>query len=88
MVVMSPEMARICSRYYAYAKQEFPDSPYLFPCQQKGGIAYAPSWVFDSFHMCLERSGIEKVPGNAPRPYDFRHPNVKPKTYRLSLIAA
>lgn len=82
MVVMSPEMARICSRYYVYAKQEFPDSPYLFPCQQKGGIAYAPSWVFDAFHMCLTGSGIGKVPGNAPRPYDFRHTFATHRIYR------
>lgn len=82
MVVMSSDMARICSRYYKYAKQEFPDSPYLFPCQQKGGVAYAPSWVFDSFHLCLAESGIGEVPGNAPRPYDFRHTFATHRIYR------
>ena len=73
MVAMSDQMTKICFRYYTYAEQEFPASPYLFPCQQKGGIAYAPGWVTDVFHMCWDKSGIGDVPGNTPRPYDFRH---------------
>lgn len=73
IVVMPPEMAAICSKYIPYAEHEFPDSAYLFPCQQKGGSAYAACWVNDMFHLCWNASGIGSVPGNAPRPYDFRH---------------
>lgn len=73
MVVMPPEMKEICSKYYFYAVHEFPDSPYLFPCQRFKGAAYTASWLRTVFHLCWNEAGLGKVPGNAPRPYDFRH---------------
>lgn len=82
IVVMSPEMTNICTRYYPYAAHEFPDSPYLFPCQRSKGSSYDNSWLVRVFHMCWREAGFGHVPGNAPRPYDFRHTFATHRLYR------
>ena len=80
IVAMSPEMTKICSKYYPYAVREFPNSPYLFPCQRFKGAAYSSGWLTEAFHLCWNTAGLGEVAGNAPRPYDFRHTFA---TYRL-----
>ena len=80
IIVMPPEMARICSAYYPYLKREFPDSKFFFPCQRFGGQAYKGSWLIKNFRQCWDEAGIGIPAGNAPRPYDFRHTFA---TYRL-----
>lgn len=82
IVVMSPEMTNICTKYYPYAAHEFPDSPYLFPCQRFKGTSYNSSWLERVFHMCWSEAGFGNVPGNAPRPYDFRHTFATHRLYR------
>ena len=81
-VVMPPEMKRICSKYYPYAVHEFPDSPYLFPCQRFKGTAYNKGWLTAMFHLCWNKAGLGEVSGNAPRPYDFRHTFATHRLYR------
>ena len=73
IVVMPPEMVKICSRYYPYAIHEFLTSPYLFPCQRFKGNVYTKIWVRSVFHLCWDEAGLAEVSGNTPRPYDFRH---------------
>ena len=73
IVAMLPEMTNICAKYIPYTAHEFPNSPYLFPCQRFKGAAYNGSWLTKVFHLCWDEAGLGKVSGNAPRPYDFRH---------------
>lgn len=82
IVVMPPEMVKICSRYYPYATHEFPDSPYLFPCQRFKGNEYTKNWLRSVFHLCWNEAGLAEVSGNAPRPYDFRHTFATHRIYR------
>lgn len=82
IVVMPPEMKRVCSKYYPYAVHEFPDSPYLFPCQRFKGAAYTGGWLSAVFHLCWNEAGLGEVSGNAPRPYDFRHTFATCRLYR------
>ncbi len=82
MVVMPPEMKKICAKYYPYAALEFPDSPYLFPCQRFKGAAYSKGWLRSVFHLCWNEARLGKVAGNTPRPYDFRHTFATHRIYR------
>lgn len=82
IVVIPSEMKNICAKYYPYVVHEFPDSPYLFPCQRFRGAAYTGSWLTTVFHLCWDEAGIGKVSGNAPRPYDFRHTFATHRLYR------
>lgn len=82
IVAMPPEMTNICAKYIPYAAHEFPNSPYLFPCQRFKGAAYNGSWLTKVFHLCWDEAGLGKVSGNAPRPYDFRHTFATHRLYR------
>ncbi len=73
LVIMPPEMARICKKYSSYAACEYPDSPYFFPCKQANGKAHGRSWLGHAFTVCWKEAGLGSVPGNSPRAYDFRH---------------
>lgn len=73
MVVMTPEMTQICKKYYPYAVCKYPDSPYFFPCKQTEGGVHGRCWLSRMFSICWEETGLGSVPGNNPRPYDFRH---------------
>ncbi len=82
VVVMPTEMKNICSKYYSFAAHEFPDSPYLFPCQRFNGTAYTENWLGKMFHLCWHEAGLGTVYGNSPRPYDFRHTFATYKLYQ------
>ena len=62
--------------------EKHPDNPYMFP-SPKTGTMYDPDSFRHTHEKILVAAGIEHI-----RFHDLRHPNVKPKTYRLSLITA
>ncbi len=60
-----------------------PTSPIMFPSPVTGKL-YGPDCIGRLHKNLLRKAGItENIPFHG-----FRHPNVKPKTYRLSLITA
>ena len=62
--------------------EKHPDNPYMFP-SPKTGTMYDPDSFRHTHEKILVAAGIEHI-----RFHDLRHPNVKPKTYRLSVITA
>lgn len=54
----------------------------MFP-SPKTGTMYDPDSFRHTHEKILVAAGIEHI-----RFHDLRHPNVKPKTYRLSVITA
>jgi integrase len=54
---------------------------YVFPSPYGGPMF--PDSVLHMLQRVLKQAGLERICF-----HDLRHPNVKPKTYRLSLIAA
>lgn len=82
IVAMPPEITNICAKYIPYATHEFPNSPYLFPCQRFTGTAYTKNWLRTVFHLCWSKAGLSEASGHTPRPYDFRHTFATHRLYR------
>lgn len=82
MVMLPAELARICSLYLKHLTAEFPGSEFFFPCQRHGGKPYNAGWLIQVFRRCWEDAGLGSVPGNAPRPYDFRHTFATHRLYK------
>jgi len=64
-IILSNDMCMLCKTYHALNKSD----DWFF--QRSDGKPYTADWLTKHFHLCWERSGLEKH-GN-PRPYDLRH---------------
>ena len=70
VVVLSPDMLKLCQRYDKSIDAVLPDRQYFFP--KLNGNAYNHGGVVKIYRQCLKDTKMV-FPGNQPRLYDFRH---------------
>ena len=79
LVPMSGDLHRLCQKYDRLMSYIFPGREYFFQ-RSPGNVPITAEWQGDLFRACAKNAGMNFDKYRCPRVYDFRHPNVKPKT--------
>ena len=82
IVMMADDVTKMLSDCNAIVTSAMPEHEPFFP-NSEGGF-YGKRGLEKTFRQVLKKAGVTGTGQRSPRLYDFRHPNVKPKT-KISL---